>query len=272
MTTAATAAAKLLQLFPTLCDPRDGSPPGSTVLGILRARTLEWVAISFSNAWKWKVKGKSLSRVRLSATPWTTAYQAPPSMGFSRQECWSGVPLPSPRWLQSTSLMVSLRLHLGEMITYLNLRWPTHRADPLLLDAESLAQRRFVPLLLVHDTLHKTQLTSFMLTLWALELVWNAWVSLLLHLMHRTKKVFRHIFTIFFFYVLWAMFENRDLNPTNRQLHVKTLQDKPRNKLPWQCNSHILGISSSIFFGIYKTLSRNYHDEPSNGRFVHCRA
>ena len=90
------AAAKLLQSCPTLCDPIDGSPSGSTVPEILQARTLEWVAISFSNAWKWKVKAKSLSRVRLLATPWTTAYQAPPSMGFSRQEYWSGVPLPSP--------------------------------------------------------------------------------------------------------------------------------------------------------------------------------
>ena len=93
---AAAAAAKLLPSCPTLCDPIDGSPPGSPVPGILQARTLEWVAISFSNAWKWKVKGKSLSCVRLLATPWTTAYQAPPSMGFSRQEYWSGVPLPSP--------------------------------------------------------------------------------------------------------------------------------------------------------------------------------
>ena len=66
-----------------------------SIPGILQARTLEWVAISFSNAWKWKVKVKSLSRVRLLATPWTAAYQAPPSMGFSRQEYWSGVPLPS---------------------------------------------------------------------------------------------------------------------------------------------------------------------------------
>ena len=89
-------AAKSLQSSLTLCDPIDGSPPGSPVLGILQARTLEWVAISFSNAWKWKVKGKSLSCVQLLATPWTAAYQAPPSMGFSRQEYWSGVPLPSP--------------------------------------------------------------------------------------------------------------------------------------------------------------------------------
>ena len=89
-------AAKSLQLYPTLCDPIDGSPPGSPVPRILQARTLEWVAISFSNAWKWNVKVKSLSRVRLLATPWTAAYQAPSSMGFSSQEYWSGVPLPSP--------------------------------------------------------------------------------------------------------------------------------------------------------------------------------
>ena len=90
------AAAKSLQSCPTLCDPKDGSPPGSPIPGILLARTLEWVAISFSNAWKWKVKVKLLSRVRLLATPWTTAYQALPSMGFSRQEDWSGLSLPSP--------------------------------------------------------------------------------------------------------------------------------------------------------------------------------
>ena len=89
------AAAKSLQSCPTLCDPMDGSPPGSPVPGILQARTLEWVAISFSNAGKCKVKVKSLSRVQLLETPWTAAYQAPPSMGFSRQEYWSGVPLPS---------------------------------------------------------------------------------------------------------------------------------------------------------------------------------
>ena len=97
------SAAKSLQSCPTLCNPIDGSPPGSSVPGILQARTLEWVAISFSNAGKWKVKGKSLSRVRLLATPWTAAYQAPPSMGFSRQEYCSGVPLPSPleAWVKS---------------------------------------------------------------------------------------------------------------------------------------------------------------------------
>ena len=93
---AATAAAKSHQSCPTLCDPIDGSPPGSAISGILQARTLEWVAISFSSIWKWKVKVKSLSRVRLFTTPWTATFQAPPSMGFSRQEYWSGLPLPSP--------------------------------------------------------------------------------------------------------------------------------------------------------------------------------
>ena len=91
----AAAAAKSLQSCPTLCDPKDDSPPGSPVPGILQARTLEGVAISFSNAWKWEVEVKSLSRVKLLGTPWTAVYQAPPSMGFFRQEYWSGVPLPS---------------------------------------------------------------------------------------------------------------------------------------------------------------------------------
>ena len=77
-------------------DPMDCSPPGSSIHGVSQARVLEWGAISFSNAWKWKVKVKSLSRARLFATPWTAVYQAPPSMGFPRQEYWSGVPLPSP--------------------------------------------------------------------------------------------------------------------------------------------------------------------------------
>ena len=96
----AAAAAKSLQSCPTLCDPRDGSPPGSPIPGILQARILEWVAIAFSNAEKWKAKVKSLSRVWLFATPWTAAYQAPSSMGFSRQEYWSRLPLPS-LWVYS---------------------------------------------------------------------------------------------------------------------------------------------------------------------------
>ena len=92
-TAAAAAAAKSLQSCPTLCDAIDSSPPGSAIPGILQARTLEWVVISFSNAWKWKVKVKLLSCVRLLVTPWTAAYQAPPFMEFSKQEYWSGVPL-----------------------------------------------------------------------------------------------------------------------------------------------------------------------------------
>ena len=111
------AVAKSLQSCPTLCDPIDSSLPGSSVPGILQARTLEWVAISFSNAWKWEVKVKSLSRVQLLATPWTAAYQAPLSMGFSRQEYWSGVPLLSPSmhrsWFQIPALLFR---DLGETV------------------------------------------------------------------------------------------------------------------------------------------------------------
>ena len=109
--TAAAAAAKSLQLCPTLCDPIDGSPPGSPVPGILQARTLEWVAIAFSSAWKWKGKVKSLSRVWLLATPWTAAFQAPPSMGFARQKYWSGLPLPSAKMLQWV-LINNISVHL----------------------------------------------------------------------------------------------------------------------------------------------------------------
>ena len=87
------AAARTLQSCPTLCNPIDCCPPGSSVPGILKARTLEWVAISFTSAWKGKGKWK-WSLVWLVATPWTAAYQAPPSMGFSRQEYWSGLVLP----------------------------------------------------------------------------------------------------------------------------------------------------------------------------------
>ena len=126
------AAAKSLQSCPTLWDPIDSSPPGSPVPGILQARTLEWVAISFSKAieiyslvvlvarslksrcWQGGFllealmenlfhvfplhsgEVKSLSHVRLFATPWTVAHQAPWSMGFSRHEYWNGLPFPSP--------------------------------------------------------------------------------------------------------------------------------------------------------------------------------
>ena len=104
------AATKSLQSCPALCDPIDGSPPGPTVPRILQARTLEWVAISSSSAWKWKVKVKSLSRVWLLATPWTAAYQAPPSMGSSRQEYWSGVPLLSPWWSLDPYMLLQMAL------------------------------------------------------------------------------------------------------------------------------------------------------------------
>ena len=110
------AAAKSLHSCPTLCNPRDSSPPSSAVPRTLQVRTLEWVAISFSNAWKWKVKVKSLSRVRLPATPWTAAHQAPPSMGFSRQKYRSGVPLPSPQdtwyYAANSKCLVNIADHL----------------------------------------------------------------------------------------------------------------------------------------------------------------
>jgi len=123
---AAAATAMSLQLCPTLCDPIDGSPPGSPVPGILQARTLGWVAISFSNAWKWKVKVKSLSHIRLLATPWTAAYQAPLSMGFSRQEYWSGLPLPS-RHLHCTDFSESAyEYSVPWVLTSLTLFFYTH--------------------------------------------------------------------------------------------------------------------------------------------------
>ena len=124
-----TAAAKLLQSCLTLCNPIDGSPPGSPVPGILQARTLEWVAISFSNAWKWKVKGKSLSRVRLLATPWTTAHQAPPSMGFSRQEYWSGGPLPSLHGLYSPWNSPGQNTGVGSLFLLQGI-FPTQTSNP----------------------------------------------------------------------------------------------------------------------------------------------
>ena len=123
------AAAKSLQSCPTLCDPIDGSPPGAPVPGILQARTLEWVAISFSNAWKWEVKVKSLSHVRLLATPWTAAHQAPPSMGFSRQEYWSGVPLPSP----SDRYIFSFLLCLLFLLSQLSVRPPQTTVLPFCI-------------------------------------------------------------------------------------------------------------------------------------------
>ena len=128
------AAVKSLQSCPTLCNPIDSSPLGSVVPGILQARTLEWVAISFSNAWKWKVKMKLLSHVQLFTTPWTAAYQAPPSMGFSRQEYWSGVPLLSLKTLTVGNCKIRtvlsakgwMETNLGYCYLYLMLRvYPT---------------------------------------------------------------------------------------------------------------------------------------------------
>ena len=134
---AAAAAAKSLQSCPTLCDPIDGSPPGSAVPGILQARTLEWIAISFSNAGKWKVKVKSLSHVWLFVTPWTVAYQAPPSKGFSRQEHWSGLPLPSPAsvWDECNCAVVWIFLALS--LWDWNENWPF----PHRLKEESLIMK-----------------------------------------------------------------------------------------------------------------------------------
>ena len=121
---------------PTLCDPIDGSPSGSPVPGILQARTLEWVAISFSSTWKWKVKVKSLSRVWLLVTPWTAAYQAFPSVGFSRQEYWSWLPLPSPR-LRNSSYNLGLQL-ANEYFTWVTSNWSHYFIMPILLSVFSL--------------------------------------------------------------------------------------------------------------------------------------
>ena len=134
------AAAKLLQSCPTLCDPIDGSPPGSPIPGILQARTLEWVAISFSSAWKWKGKVKSLSRVRLLATPWTAAYQTPPSVGFSRQEYWSGVPSPSPHFpcvWQNKDFLSSADMRCGQAQGLDIAAVSTRRSLPILLSITS---------------------------------------------------------------------------------------------------------------------------------------
>ena len=111
-------AAKSLQSCPTLCDPIEVSPPGCAIPGILQARTLKWVAISFSSAWKWKVEVKSLSHVRLFATPWAAAYQAPPSMGFSRQEYWSVI---------FTEQLLSVRL----CWVFLSLFFSTYHGNPV---------------------------------------------------------------------------------------------------------------------------------------------
>ena len=137
LTKAAAAAAKSLQSCLTLCDPIDGSPPGSPIPGILQARTLEWVGISFSNAWMWKVKVNLLSHVRLFATPWTAAYQAPLPIGFSRQEYWSGVPLPSPLPLWHN---INLRASSIE-ITFNLLTCNTHGTKSLITSKVVVSQQ-----------------------------------------------------------------------------------------------------------------------------------
>ena len=129
----AAAAAKSLQLCPTLCDPIDSSPPGSPVPGILQARTLDWVAISFSNAWKGKVIVKSLSRFQLLATPWTAAHQAPLSMGFSRQEYWSG----SYIIIATTVIIVII---LVVWITIMNKSWVADKGEAVYLRYEQKMQ------------------------------------------------------------------------------------------------------------------------------------
>ena len=133
-----TAAAKSLQSCLTLCGPIDGSPPGSPVPGILQARTLEWVAISFSTAWKWKVKVKPFTCAQLFATLWTAAYQAPPSIGFSRQEYQSGVPLPSPKMSldiakcspgSKISPPIPVENHWLKGVKYLDAFWNVNRSN-----------------------------------------------------------------------------------------------------------------------------------------------
>ena len=159
---AAAAAAKSLQSCLTLCDPIDGSPPGSPVPGILQARTLEWVAISFSNAWKWKVKVKSLSPVRLLATPWTAAYQAPPTVGFSRPEYWSGVPLPSSSTMFQFGIWVNLS---GLSFAIYWPIWSLSRSVPYSLDCYSFTLKCRSPLLKLLFQKHTIYFWCFFLNL-----------------------------------------------------------------------------------------------------------
>ena len=156
---AAAAAGTSLQPCTTLCGPTDGSPPGSLVPGILQARTLERVAISFSSVWNWKVKVKSLGRVRLLATPWTVAYQAPPSMGFSRQEYWSGVPLPSPYFILFNGWIIFHCRHVPRLL-YPLLCWWTFELLSCLVCCKQCYEEHWVHLntwsSIVPTVLHQT--------------------------------------------------------------------------------------------------------------------
>ena len=115
---------EVTQSCPALCEPMDCGPLGSSIHVILQARILQWVAFSFSNAYKWKVKVKSLSPVQLFASPWTAAYQAPLSMWFSRQEYWSGLPFPSPADLPHPGIKPRL-LHWRQILYCLS-----HQGSP----------------------------------------------------------------------------------------------------------------------------------------------
>ena len=157
------AAAKSLQSCPTLCNPRDGSPSGSPIPGILQVRTLEWVAISFSNAWKWKVKEKSLSHVWPSATPWTAAHQAPPSMGVSRQEYWSGLPLPSP--LRYYQLLKPTDIPHSSLVISGPLLWTSTEKKT---DIFTWQRKILYPSVLGGEAIWKTILFIWQLSYWAM--------------------------------------------------------------------------------------------------------
>ena len=196
----AAAAAKLLQSCPTLCDPIDGSPPGSPIPGILQARTLEWVATSFSNAWKWKVKVKSLSRVRLLVTPWTAIYQAPPSMGFFQVKVlewgvlnwaknWQGMawwaegrsqssfPTSESVSQQRLRLLHGLALHwAAPAVTLAPLGWPQRRTP--LPSVYPSSDSSFLPLLSQGGfTISSSQLLTHLWNQFLDEVppVWNTW-------------------------------------------------------------------------------------------------
>ena len=160
------------QSCPTLCDPVDRSLPGSSIHGILQARILEWVAISFSNAGKWKVKVKSLSRARPSATPWTADFQAPPSMGFSRQEYWSGVPLPSPTHIYTCKLYIynlPQNLHLRIYPTVIAASVQNDLCIKLFILAVLVIIQEEQSQLLVENWLNSVGMTQSSGSLWVLK-------------------------------------------------------------------------------------------------------